>query len=843
VFGTSQQRWKAWKEVWDKGPAWIPILGNVGNLAFGIHDSEWGPTVEERSGGSFAAFLAALQLAHEVVPGGAEVEESTAAVRPQPQAYAWTYREAEREYSFGPRAVVPEAEGAVGRGLDAVNEPAAQAEPTSPANNNLAHSVSDATVLSDLGKEIGRGGEAIVYESHDGKSVYKAFDGNNATKIPQFVTDETGWLNKYYGEHFAQVIFENGKSYIKMPKLDGKPLSDFGPRSLPSNVTGLLKRVLEGMEKLGMHHQDLQLKNFIYSEQHQKVYPIDIQSLPEDIFNMMPTNEQKRYYDNKNELLNKASHLVSENHSQAGGVTRTTLPKDEWNKIEVLPGSATSTGADVVPANVLDWAVTMDADQRDRLQLIENGVRGRYKNPISGQTYQKLNGDYYLSDYQNGNHVIYKAGDILHPRVVEEVNGKLEVRPEENRGVGGGKKGSKFKMVRLDAVDVNFNSPLFRGVRMKDFPEPPPFEVKINDQAVSVYFSLDANSWMRADNGKLLVFDVRKKVMVEASEPALPATSEQRTQALKAFKVSKEPPLGMLKGVGEVPGAVEVPHNVEQIWIGSADKLLEQKSNIKENLTRAQKNGYNLNLNVLLESGAPEVLNKLREEIKSANIVDMKNTTEFKSFTETKYHDAFKMFSRGADANRAVASDIYRLWLLDKKGGFYLDIDDKLTDDFFTGMYYVGKNNIIPSTIISNELLSMEYDIGNNFFGSSPNNDMLKAVLEEGYDAWNKSPDDFKNRPFVSSLESASSDELERMAKYMSDVANAWGPKTLSKIFFRNNPDYASYRESITIISDVRNKGIVSDGWENQAISVTEKLFSASEKVIVGNNHSWTHSR
>ncbi|MBT2375414.1 OspG family effector kinase, partial [Pseudomonas fluorescens] len=261
VFGASQQRWKAWKEVWDKGPAWIPIIGNVGNLTFGIHDSEWGPTVEERSGGSFAAFLAALQLAHEAAPGGEEAGESAAAgSRPQP--YAWTYHEAEREYAFGPRAVVPKAEGAAGGGLDAVNEPAAQAEPTPPANNNLGHSVGGATVLSDLGKEIDRGGggEAIVYESRDGKSVYKAFDGNNATKTPQFVTDETGWLNKYYGENFAQVIFEDGKSYIKMPKLDGKPLSDFGPRSLPANVTDLLKRVLEKMEKLGIHHQDLQLK-------------------------------------------------------------------------------------------------------------------------------------------------------------------------------------------------------------------------------------------------------------------------------------------------------------------------------------------------------------------------------------------------------------------------------------------------------------------------------------------------------------------------------------------------------------------------------------------------------
>lgn len=100
------------------------------------------------------------------------------------------------------------------------------------------------TVLSDLGREIGRGGEAIVYESRNGKSVYKAYDGNSATKIPQFAKDEAGWLNKYYyNNNFAQFLIENGKCYIKMPKLEGVPLSEFKPGKLAMKIRGLLSNV------------------------------------------------------------------------------------------------------------------------------------------------------------------------------------------------------------------------------------------------------------------------------------------------------------------------------------------------------------------------------------------------------------------------------------------------------------------------------------------------------------------------------------------------------------------------------------------------------------------------
>ncbi|KAF1033679.1 MAG: Protein kinase OspG [Pseudomonas sp.] len=139
------------------------------------------------------------------------------------------------------------------------------------------------SVASDLGPKIGQGGEGIVYESLDGNSVYKDFGTKNRTVLPDYVTAETRCLNTYYGEGFAVAILEEGRSYIKMKKLDGVCLEDVPKRSLPMQARVLLDEALAGMEAKGIYHNDLQLKNFLYSARDNKVYPVDIQSLPPEV--------------------------------------------------------------------------------------------------------------------------------------------------------------------------------------------------------------------------------------------------------------------------------------------------------------------------------------------------------------------------------------------------------------------------------------------------------------------------------------------------------------------------------------------------------------------------------
>ncbi|MGY2400636.1 hypothetical protein [Pseudomonas sp. SDO5271_S396] len=68
VFGSSQQNWKGVKHFWNNTFGYVPVIGSAGNIVFGVHDSLYGMTADDRLGGSAAAIISSLQLAHEIGP-------------------------------------------------------------------------------------------------------------------------------------------------------------------------------------------------------------------------------------------------------------------------------------------------------------------------------------------------------------------------------------------------------------------------------------------------------------------------------------------------------------------------------------------------------------------------------------------------------------------------------------------------------------------------------------------------------------------------------------------------------------------------------------------------------
>lgn len=90
VFGSSQQTWKAAKELWGRTFGYFPILGNAGNIYFGVHDSIYGMTADDRVGGNAAAVISGLQLAHELAPS---MVERIPFESPTPPHYNWRYNE------------------------------------------------------------------------------------------------------------------------------------------------------------------------------------------------------------------------------------------------------------------------------------------------------------------------------------------------------------------------------------------------------------------------------------------------------------------------------------------------------------------------------------------------------------------------------------------------------------------------------------------------------------------------------------------------------------------------------------------------------------------------------
>ena len=138
-------------------------------------------------------------------------------------------------------------------------------------------------VASDLGPMIGGGSESRVYDSLDGVHVYKETLTSGHQQVPGYFERQAQCLNEYYGEGFAVTLFENGRGYLKMKKIDGVALDDIAPRSLPPQARAALDEMLADLLKKEMFPNDAQLSNFMYSAKENKVYPVDFDYPPQDV--------------------------------------------------------------------------------------------------------------------------------------------------------------------------------------------------------------------------------------------------------------------------------------------------------------------------------------------------------------------------------------------------------------------------------------------------------------------------------------------------------------------------------------------------------------------------------
>lgn len=103
VFGSSQQNWKAAKDLWGSTFGYLPVTGNLGNIVFGIHDAIYGKTADDRVGGGAAAVISGLQLAHEFAMFGAEAgleDPAIAQGSSAPRPYNWKYNEGTRDFDL-----------------------------------------------------------------------------------------------------------------------------------------------------------------------------------------------------------------------------------------------------------------------------------------------------------------------------------------------------------------------------------------------------------------------------------------------------------------------------------------------------------------------------------------------------------------------------------------------------------------------------------------------------------------------------------------------------------------------------------------------------------------------
>lgn len=161
------------------------------------------------------------------------------------------------------------------------------------------------SVASDLGPMIGGGSESRLYESLDGVHVYKETRASGYQTVPGYFEQQAKCLNEYYGEGFAVTLFENGRGYLKMKKIDGVALDDIAPRSLPPQAKAALDEMLADLLKKEMFPNDVQLSNFMYSAKENKVYPVDFDFPPQDILHF----DDATFAIHRNDFLRDADKL------------------------------------------------------------------------------------------------------------------------------------------------------------------------------------------------------------------------------------------------------------------------------------------------------------------------------------------------------------------------------------------------------------------------------------------------------------------------------------------------------------------------------------------------------
>ena len=129
VFGSSQKSWKSAKDFWGNTFGYVPIVGNAGNIVFGVHDGIYGKTADDRVGGNAGAVISGLQLAHELATSGlsAGLEEPTANFNSTATGnYSWRYNSPTNEFEL---VRTPKASNA-SDSIPAIKEGTAEITPT-----------------------------------------------------------------------------------------------------------------------------------------------------------------------------------------------------------------------------------------------------------------------------------------------------------------------------------------------------------------------------------------------------------------------------------------------------------------------------------------------------------------------------------------------------------------------------------------------------------------------------------------------------------------------------------------------------------------------------------------
>lgn len=332
VFGASQQNWKAAKEFWGNTFGYLPIIGNTGNIVFGVHDAVDGMTQNDRVAGGAAAVISALQLAHEIAMAKADVEwgEPSLTNSAGAQHYRWELDSQTndlqlmrapntaasfpgmREIELGGKpyyvANAPDAGDGTHYTLRVVDphdpdQLASSAIVAKPDAQGIwrrrgVRGCGLDELEGRLKDPVGFGSRAMVYaDPDDAEYVIKVTFPLPAAKRIADLKNEVALFNRYYGEQRATFLGSNAAdtvSYMRMPKVPGESLEQLmaGDKALPEGLSTSVLNMLVELENAGIAHNDLAARNILYDANTRKCYPVDFGSAKTAGVNLAQSNDR-----------------------------------------------------------------------------------------------------------------------------------------------------------------------------------------------------------------------------------------------------------------------------------------------------------------------------------------------------------------------------------------------------------------------------------------------------------------------------------------------------------------------------------------------------------------------
>jgi hypothetical protein len=283
------------------------------------------------------------------------------------------------------------------------------------------------------------------------------------------------------------------------------------------------------------------------------------------------------------------------------------------------------------------------------------------------------------------------------------------------------------------------------------------------------------------------------------------------------------------------------------------------EKNIRNILSNARKSydassgaGYKSIVHVDVEDPATfaQIKQKLEGQAPNLIVEDLNRSVFFSEFKESKYHEQYAAFRRGANHNYAAASDVLRYRLLEHDGGVYMDVDDSITADAAGMDLLASDRDLLLNAPVSNEQVDITNEFNTSTLGSQPGNPLLREISELGYARFMRDKSFFAEpRPFVARDEAGNAigpnaeDDGKRVTSYMRKISYVGGPRLLNDAL----REYASglYNFRTAVVAGESEFVILPMEYGKRLTQAFNHHLSLHSKwkVDIGSDHSWESSR